>query len=268
MKLATLFTFVLSVSAFAQEPPAKQESAEKTDAPTWQNEFTNLPIEERRQYFEYAQSADSLFKEKRIFECLDTLAKLKNIFINNPATLNLEGACYVEFRDFEKARATFQKALALSPENSNVLFNLAEVDFVTHNWQAALDGFSAIIDEIKKADVSMSNLVLYKIALCHIKLDQLDEAQKILEPYDFLDDTPLYYFGQAAFSYEQGKTQEAEAWLSRAARVFRSAEILAPWQDTLIEFGYIKSFYGGDLKGDTPTLPGIDAPAAEPAIQP
>lgn len=279
MKLTTFLIIALSATAFSQKksaepeapaaekptveaPAAEKPAAEKPAAdpaiPAWQNEFTNLPIEKRREYFELAQSADSLFKEKRIFECLDTLAKLNLIFSGNPATLNLEGACYVEFRDFDKARATFQKSLAQSPDNTNVKFNLAEVDFVTHNWQASLDGFTPIMDDIKKADMGMYNLVLYKVALCYIKLDKLDEAKKLIAPYDFLDDTPLFYFGQAALSYEQGKTQEAESWLARAARVFNNAEILAPWQDTLIEFGYIKSFYGGDLEEDNQTLPGLE----------
>lgn len=259
MKLTTFLFIALGTSAFSQEVPAENAETPQTLAiPAWQSEFSNLPIEKRREYFKLAQTADSLFKEKRIFECLDSLAKLNNIFNGNPATLNLEGACYVEFRDFEKARQTFQKALEKSPDNTNVKFNISEVDFVTHNWQAALDGFTPIMEEIKKADINMYNLVLYKVALCQIKLGNLEEAKKLIAPYDFLDDTPLFYFGQAALSYEQNKTQEAESWLARAARVFRDAKILAPWQDTLIEFGYIKSFYGGDLEGDDQTLPGIE----------
>ena len=31
-----------------------------------------------------------------------------------------------------------------------------------------------------------------------------------------------------------------------ANRIFQDPNILAPWQDTLVEYGYIKSFYGGD----------------------
>jgi hypothetical protein len=30
-----------------------------------------------------------------------------------------------------------------------------------------------------------------------------------------------------------------------AGRVFANPAVIAPWQDTLIEFGYIESFYGG-----------------------
>ncbi|MGB2454301.1 MAG: hypothetical protein ACPIG7_06890, partial [Akkermansiaceae bacterium] len=72
----------------------------------------------------------------------------------------------------------------------------------------------------------------------------------IVAETDFLDDSPLFYFGKAALSYAKDDGKGAEQWLARATRIFRSANgaLLAPWQDTLIEFGYIKSFYGGDLE--------------------
>jgi hypothetical protein len=31
-----------------------------------------------------------------------------------------------------------------------------------------------------------------------------------------------------------------------AVRVFNNPAVIAPWQDSLIEYGYIQSFYGGD----------------------
>jgi hypothetical protein len=39
---------------------------------------------------------------------------------------------------------------------------------------------------------------------------------------------------------------KAEEWLAMASRVFENPDIISPWQDTLVEFGYIKSFYGED----------------------
>jgi hypothetical protein len=58
------------------------------------------------------------------------------------------------------------------------------------------------------------------------------------------DDSPFYYYAQAALAYESKNTLKAEEWLAIASRVFRNPAALASWQDTLIEFGYIKSFYG------------------------
>ncbi|MGE9267099.1 MAG: tetratricopeptide repeat protein [Verrucomicrobiales bacterium] len=272
MKIPSIFSLslALTLGCLAQDEADKAPQdppAAEPQIAAWQQAISNLPVTTRRQYFVHAREADSLFKQKRIFECLDELAKLKAIYPDNPATLNLEGACYVEFRDFEKARQTFEKALALSPGNPNVKFNLAEIKFVTHQWQEAHDALTPLAEPLKDADQGMHHLVLYKIALCKLKLDQVAEAKELLAPYDFLDDTPLFYFAEAAFAYQADKAAEAEGWLARAARVYRDPQALAPWQDTLIEFGYIKSFYGGDLEGDTRALPGTEA-ATENAPQP
>ena len=57
-----------------------------------------------------------------------------------------------------------------------------------------------------------------------------------------------FRFAQAAIAYDDKDLVKAEEWLARASRIFTNPEVLAPWQDTLVEFGYIKSFYGGELK--------------------
>ena len=86
--------------------------------------------------------------------------------------------------------------------------------------------------------------------LCKIKTDDMTGAEAIVAKTDFLDDSPLFYYGKAALEYAKDNGAEAEVWLARAGRIFRTEDggLLAPWQDTLIEFGYIKSFYGGDLE--------------------
>ena len=48
-----------------------------------------------------------------------------------------------------------------------------------------------------------------------------------------------------AISYHDGNDSEAERWRASARRVFRRAASLAPWEDTMIEVGFVKSFYGG-----------------------
>ncbi len=78
---------------------------------------------------------------------------------------------------------------------------------------------------------------------CKIKTGDLAGAEAIVAETDFLDDSPLFYFGKAALHYAKDDGVGAETWLARATRIFRSSNggLLAPWQDTLIEFGYIKS---------------------------
>ncbi|MFP6856780.1 MAG: hypothetical protein VCA73_05875, partial [Roseibacillus sp.] len=77
------------------------------------------------------------------------------------------------------------------------------------------------------------------------KIDREDEARKLAEKYDYLDDNPFYYYANSALAYFDKKEADAERWRATARRIFRTASILAPWEDTMIEYGYVKSFYGG-----------------------
>ena len=201
------------------------------------------------------QLSSTLFNQKRIFEALNAAYDAEAIFDKNPAALNLKGACCVEFRAFDQARALFKQALTLSPGSTSVLFNLAEMDFVTRQWQDCHDGMSELIPLLNPKDLGMRRLVEFKLMLAMIKLGKLTEARELANKYDFLDDTPFFYYAQAAIAYNENDTTAAERWLGSVRRIFRRPETLAPWQDTLIEFGYIKSFYGGDLGSDVPDLP-------------
>ena len=86
----------------------------------------------------------------------------------------------------------------------------------------------------------------FKILLCKKKLGLDDDVLILADKYDYLDDSPYYYYCKAALAYEEENLIEAEQWLARAKRIFRDPNVLAPWQDTLVEYGYIKSFYGED----------------------
>ena len=59
-----------------------------------------------------------------------------------------------------------------------------------------------------------------------------------------------YYYAKAALAYEDNNLIKAEEWLATAGRIFQDPNVLAPWQDTLVEYGYIKSFYGDEAAGD------------------
>jgi hypothetical protein len=90
------------------------------------------------------------------------------------------------------------------------------------------------------------------VLLCKNKLGKKQEVQILAEKYDFLDDSPFYYYAKAALEYEADNMVKAEEWLAIANRIFQDPAIIAPWQDTLVEYGYIKSFYGGEDLGETP----------------
>lgn len=211
-----------------------------------QRAFLNLSQEQRDEFVKLFHEANRLFSQKRIFEALDTVEQARKVFPASPEAHNLKGSCYVEMRAFDKALASFQEAATLTTRTTNILFNIGEVYFVTKQWQKSMDTFQQVLKSLPANDITMGRLAEFKILLCKIKLERVDEAKTLANKYDFLDDSPYYYFSQAAIEYHAGRLSEAEQWLARAARIFRSQEILSPWHDTLVEFGYIRSFYGED----------------------
>ncbi|MGJ8698007.1 MAG: tetratricopeptide repeat protein [Verrucomicrobiaceae bacterium] len=232
----------------AQEEADAAPATEEKKALQYQIDLDNLPADTKEKYWQAIFRAETLFRQKRIFECLEIIDEVHAIYDKNPSSLNLKGACFVEFRNFKKAETCFIEALKQHPDNKNVIFNLAEMAFVTHQWQKAHDQLSQLLSESDAGLSSMVDLIKFKILLCKLKLGDKDGAKAILDETDFLDDSPLYYYGHGALAYANDEPIEAEIWLARASRIFRNPQLLSPWQDTLIEFGYIKSFYGGDLE--------------------
>jgi len=239
-----------AAKAGAESAPQAEPSAAGELSPN-QKAFLNLAEERRRDFIKHLNEANRLFQQKRIFETLEQLQKAESIFNESSEIHNLRGSCYVEMRAFDRAIENFNKALALSQGNPSIRFNIAEVYFVTHEWQKAVDMFQAVLKDLPAQSVALSRLIEFKILLCKKKLGKKDEVLILSEKYDFLDDSPYYYYAKAAMEYEANNLVKAEEWLGIASRIFQDPNILAPWQDTLVEFGYIKSFYGGEGTTET-----------------
>lgn len=250
MKRFLLTCLLLTGPLHAQAVPAPD--ADESETPIQaellpnQKDFLNLPEEKRTEFAKNFGNASRFFQQKRIFECLDAISEAEAIFPQSAELMNLRGSCYVEMRAFDKATAAFNEALKITPKNTSIRFNVGEVMFVTKQWQQAHDIFQEVLREIPENNTALSRLVEFKILLCKVKLGLKDEFTILAQKYDYQDDSPYHYYAQAALAYEKEELLEAEEWLGRANRIFQDPNVIAPWQDTLVEFGYIKSFYGDD----------------------
>ncbi len=216
---------------------------------SWEKEFLSLPEDRRQDFAKELNEARGLFNQKRIFETLEVLRKAADIFPESPEVANIRGACMVEFRDFDKALDYFEKANGMSPNNSSVLFNIGEIYFVTKKWNKAAETFDDVLKSIENEPgvVQIRRLCEFKKLLSYIKLDRIEEARQMASLHDdVLEDTPYPYYAKAAILFHDDKKAEAQIELLRARRIFQRDDLVAPWHDTLMEFGYVPSFYGGE----------------------
>ena len=244
--LRAILVCLLPLSSVRGQEPAEPVQKQHPH----QIEFSNLPEEKRKEYRQKLAEAQRLFGQKRVFETLKTAAEAEASFSNDPDLMNLLGACQVEFRNFDKAKEYFDKANSLVPDHPSILFNIAELAFVTKDWETAettLSKVAALSEaDVSKGDIHLSRLVEFKLLLVKLKLGKKDEAAKLAAKYDYLDDSPYPYYAEAAMHFDAGKEIEAEAAMARANRIFQNPGIIAPWQDTMVEYGYVKGFFGGD----------------------
>ena len=225
--------------------------------------FLNLPQEKRDEFNKKLGEAQRLFSGKRVFEALEKVGEAQAIFADSPDLLNLRGACEVEFRSFDKAMVSFKKADELNPGVPDIIFNIAEIHFVSKQWDAAETALSKILALIGKEPtgykLQLARLVEFKLLLCKIKLGKQAEAASMAQKYDYLDDSPYPYYAEAAIHFAAQREVEAETVMARGGRIFQDPGMLAPWQDTMIEFGYIKGFFGGDSSATATEAPAPEA---------
>ena len=180
------------------------------------------------------------FGQKDIPAALAELDEALEIDPESATLFNLRGSCHVELRDFESALADFRKAAGRSPRNPSIRFNIAEVLFVTKRWEESLAGFEEIRNEL--TDPTLAALVDFKILLCNEALGHSEEFQAGMIARQHDEEGPSRYFTRAAGAYHANVPDEARKQLTAAKRHFPDPATLAPWLDTLVEFGWLAEF--------------------------
>lgn len=271
MKKLALFTALVASTSLAfsqgdenKESPSKEATAQANQPSETMKKaieaFSNLPQETRNEFIKKRSEAAVLFQNKRIFEALEATGALIEIFPDDPQVLNLRGACYVEIRDFERAQVEFKRSMDITGPSVNVVFNVAEIAFVTQKWQESLDKFTEALSLAPENALQMRRLIEFKIMLSHISLskdsslseaDRKKHAETVKEmaaKYDFRDNSPYHYYAQSAYAYSQDDKKQGDKFLFQGRRVYSGglAQQISAWEDTMTEYGYIKNFYGND----------------------
>lgn len=257
----TLLASALTItSAHAQNDLKLEKTASNINI--LNTRFSNLPQEERISYLQLRADASRYFANKRTFETMLAIHKMREIFTDDPVADNLLGAVYVEFRDFPKARKVFRKAMERAGEDPKILFNLAELEFCDNRWESSLENFEdlhKLLISLGQENNDFVKIIEFKILLSKLALSQstnenisadqkkkyLADAKQLADNYSYLDDSPYYYYANAALDYYNENERSASKWIITAKTVFaNNPGILTSWDDTMVEFGYINAHYG------------------------
>lgn len=231
--------------------------------------LNKLSEADRKRLAVLIRDASTFVSGIRIQEALERLLEAETIAPELFTVHNLMGAAFTKIRDFPKARDHFAKAVALAPRAFMARFNLTEIDFVEGKHADAIAGFLPLIEKLKsevseleaaagdprrpysdderkglhmraEATQSTIKLIEFKILVCELQLGNKDAAQKVLDTFNYLEDTPGYYYGNAAFGFAEKDEDKAQNWLRSAEKIY-DRPILEIYTDSLIETGWIEN---------------------------
>ena len=196
--------------------------------------------EEKRKLGSLLSDASSYLGGIRVQEAFEKLVEAQMMAPDYAAVHNLLGAAHTKVRDFDKAAASFAKAVEIDPEAFMSRFNLTEIYFVQGKHAEAEKGFKELIALNKDMPESTRALMEFKILICRLK--QADEAgaREILKKFDYLDDHPAFYYCNAAIHFNNEEEAEARRWLASAEKIYPRAQ-LDIYTDSFIEVGWIEN---------------------------
>ncbi len=225
----------------SETPPSELDFAEENPSSPIPPSIKKMSEEEKLKLSGLLRDASTYLGGIRVQEAFEKLVEAEAMAPDYSVVHNLLGAAYTKTRDFDKAAVSFSKAVELDPRAFMSRFNLTEILFVQGDFAEAEKEFKELIAANKEMNESTSALIEFKILICRLKQDDEEGARAILNTYDFLDDQPVYYFGNAAIHFNKGEEDEARSWIASANRVYPPAQN-GLYADSFIEIGWIENF--------------------------
>ncbi|HUB68725.1 MAG TPA: tetratricopeptide repeat protein [Candidatus Methylacidiphilales bacterium] len=174
-----------------------------------------------------------LLAQKQPSAALDKMNAAVQIAPQNPAVYALRGTIYVEQKLLDPAQKDFEMALQLDSSNTQIKFDLAEIQFMRKKYDVARADFAALTQDPDLADIAS-----YKVFLCDLFGGHEDAATKELDAFNQAGRNASYYFANVAWSLYHHKTDDATSWLESAANIYPPAKCLL-YATSLYDLGYL-----------------------------
>ena len=179
------------------------------------------------------RQAIQLLEQKQLDAALDKANAALQSAPQNPHAYSVRGGIYAEKKLWDQAEKDYQTALQFDGKNTQMKFNLAELQFMQQKYDAARPGFIAL-----GKDSNMGDLAAYKVFLCDLFGAHEEAAAKDLEAFNQAGSNASYYFANAAWSLYHHKTEDGRGWLMSALKIYDPPKF-SQYAASLIALGYI-----------------------------
>jgi len=218
------FAFVLGLLATlagsAQETTGQAASHSGTNSRPVADTATSpppVPAPESPQVQELLREANDLESNGQMADALTKVDTALQIEPNNVSAYDLRAFLYAKKKLWDMAEQDYKTALKLLPSSAHFKFELAELKFIQHDYDAARPGFIAL-----KNDPQLGDLATFKVFLCDLLSRRDKVASTELATMDKSGTSPAYYYSEATWYMIHGNQEQVKKWLSSGGQLFGS----------------------------------------------
>ena len=109
--------------------------------------------------------------------------------------------------------------MSADPQFQDARYNLARIPFKKHDYETARKQLEALLGAISgdKQQRHREELIRYEIFLTLLLEGRDGAAQKAMDEFKMMDDTPALYYAQAAWAFQHGNpSRRVTGWRTRA----------------------------------------------------
>lgn len=217
-----------------EKTTSEEEAKRKSPVPLWLQELSNLPVEQRQLYTSSFAKAKAAYAAAKYAECELHLNSCEMIYQGNPNVWSLRASLYIAQQRFDEAEALTQKAIKEQPGDPITAYNLSSISLSKGDYVRCIEQTSALMEKIRfNEGMPLLHSLKFRLLLANLMLGRLDEAKKLVADVTPLDDSPLYYYSQAAFAIYRGDGAAAAKDIATAERIYHSEKYLPSYKQSL-----------------------------------
>lgn len=173
------------------------------------------PLLMQRRLAAVLRSANATYEQGHFQEALGTIDSLEGPAARDLAVANLRGAILTKLGRYDEAKKIFQDILQVNPGYFPAAFNIAEIHFLSGDYEGALEIFS----RLREADPT-NEMLCFRVFLCQVLLGREADADKTAKTLTPAGLTPAWYYTQVVLARRQNDQSKARDHLRAALGIY------------------------------------------------
>jgi len=160
---------------------------------------------------------------------------------NQAVTYNLRGEILLDQGKTDEAETALRNASAADPQLLAARYNLARVPFAKKDYATARKELEALLGAISGGkEKQRERLIRYQIFLTLLLEGHEGAAQKAMDEFKMMDDSPALYYAQAAWAFQHGNPKQGNNWVGNASNLY-SAELNRTFAAPFSDLGWVSN---------------------------